>query len=119
VQQFTFVCAPQPGQFGALAAMDTDMSEQVAAYREKRNLVCKRLSGVVDFVRPGGGFYVFAKAPARYRSATEFVEAGIEKNLLVIPGEAFSERDTHFRISYAVPNERLERGCDVIRELAR
>jgi aspartate aminotransferase/aminotransferase len=117
MQQFTFVCAPHPGQYGALAAMDTDMSAQVAAYRKKRDLVCERLKGVVEFVRPGGGFYVFAKAPAKYRSATEFVDAGIKRNLLLIPGDAFSERDTHFRISYAVPDERIERGCEIIRQL--
>lgn len=119
IQQFTFVCAPHPGQYGALAALDTDISVHVAEYREKRDLVCDRLKGVVEFVRPGGGFYVFAKTPAKYKNATEFVEAAISRNLLVIPGEAFSERDTHFRISYAAPNEKLVRGCEIIRELSR
>lgn len=119
IQQFTFVCAPHPGQYGALAAMDTDISDHVASYRGKRNLVCDRLQGVVEFVRPGGGFYVFAKAPQKYNSATDFVEAAIAKNLLMIPGEAFSGQDTHFRISYAASNDKLARGCDIIRDLAR
>jgi aspartate aminotransferase/aminotransferase len=118
LQQFTYVCAPHPGQYGALAAMDTDMSAQVDEYRAKRDLVCRRLHGVVDFVKPTGGFYVFPKAPPRFASATAFVEAAIENNLLVIPGEVFSQRDTHFRISYAAPNERIERGCEVIAKLA-
>jgi aspartate aminotransferase/aminotransferase len=90
----------------------------VADYRAKRDLVCSKLSSVVEFVRPGGGFYVFPKAPPKYRNASDFVEAAIARNLLVIPGEAFSERDTHFRISYAAPNEKLEAGCRIIAELA-
>ncbi|MDO8630122.1 MAG: aminotransferase class I/II-fold pyridoxal phosphate-dependent enzyme [Phycisphaerales bacterium] len=118
LQQFTYVCAPHPGQYGALAAMDTDMSRQVADYRAKRDLVCRELEGVVEFIRPAGGFYVFPKVPQRYKSAVEFVAAAIERNLLIIPGEAFSERDTHFRISYAAPDDKIRRGCAVIRELA-
>ena len=118
LQQYTFVCAPQPGQHGAIEAMDTDMSAQVTAYRAKRDLVCAELEGAFDFVRPSGGFYVFPKAPDRYESATAFVEEAIRRNVLIIPGEAFSERDTHFRISYAVPDDRIRQGCKVLRSLA-
>lgn len=119
LHQFTYVCAPHPGQYGALEAMDTDVSRQVAEYARKRDLVCDLLEGVVEFIRPTGGFYVFPKTPPRFRNATDFVAAGIEQKLLVIPGEAFSRRDTHFRISYAVPDERIRRGCEIIRSLSR
>ena len=42
----------------------------------------------------------------------------IERELLIIPGNIFSDRDTHFRISYAAPWETLQRGLEVLRELA-
>ncbi len=119
LHQFMYVCAPQPGQFGALEAMDTDMSAQVADYRRKRDLVCGLLDGIVDFVRPSGGFYVFPKVPSKYQNATEFIAAAIEHKFLVIPGEAFSRRDTHFRISYAAADDRIRRGCEIIRTLAK
>lgn len=119
LQQYTFVCAPQPGQWGALEAMDTDMSRQINDYRRKRDLACEELKGAVEFVRPSGGFYVFPRAPKRFANSTEFVTAGIERKLLMIPGEAFSKRDTHFRVSFGVPDERLCRGCQIIRELAQ
>lgn len=118
LQQYTYVCAPHPMQYGALAAMDTDMSAQIDAYRKKRDLVCDALEGVVEFVRPGGGFYVFAKTPNAYHSTNAFIEAAVERNLLLIPGEVFSERNTHFRISYAAPEDKLRAGCDVVRDLA-
>jgi aspartate aminotransferase/aminotransferase len=98
--------------------MDTDMSQQVSAYRAKRDLVCQELEGAFDFVRPSGGFYVFPKTPARFPSATAFVEEAIRRNVLIIPGEVFSERDTHFRISYAAPDDRIRRGCEILRSLA-
>lgn len=118
LQQYTFVCAPQPAQHGAIKALDTDISAQVTAYRAKRDLVCAELEGAFDFVRPSGGFYVFPKAPGRYDSATAFVEEAIRHNVLIIPGEAFSERDTHFRISYAVPDDKIRQGCKILRSLA-
>ena len=118
IQQFTFVCAPHPAQYGALEAMDTDMSAQVNEYREKRDMVCRELEGTFDIVKPGGGFYVFPKIPPRYGSATQFVDQAIKRNVLIIPGEVFSERDTHFRISYAASNEKIKRGCAILRDLA-
>ncbi len=118
LQQYTFVCAPHPVQYGAITALDTDMSAHVAAYRDKRDLVCAELEGTFDFVRPSGGFYVFPKAPAQFDSATAFVEEAIKRNVLIIPGEVFSERDTHFRISYAAPEDTIKKGCAVLRELA-
>lgn len=114
LQQFTFVCAPQPAQWACLTALDTDVSHLVDAYREKRDIVVEALKGAFEFVRPGGGFYVYCKAPARYENATAFVEAAICKNVLVIPGCALSRRDTHFRISYAVPNDKLRAGCEIL-----
>jgi aspartate aminotransferase/aminotransferase len=39
--------------------------------------------------------------------------------VLVIPGGVFSERDTHFRISYAASREDLRRGIDILNRLAR
>ncbi len=119
LQQYTFVCAPQPAQFGAMEAMDTDMSVQIEAYRAKRDLVCRELEGAFEFVHPTGGFYVFPKAPDRYASATAFVDDAIARKVLIIPGEVFSERDTHFRISYAAPNEKISRGCEVLRSLVQ
>jgi len=118
LQQYTFVCAPHPVQYGALAAFDVDMSPQIDAYRAKRDLVCAELQGTFDFVRPSGGFYVFPKVPAKYSTATEFVEDAIARNVLIIPGEVFSARDSHFRISYAVPDEKIRQGCEILLSLA-
>jgi aspartate aminotransferase/aminotransferase len=118
LQQYTFVCAPQPCQYGALEAMDTDMSDSVNRYRAKRDLVCNELEGALRFVRPSGGFYVFPEVPAGFASATALVEEAIRRNLLIIPGEVFSGRDTHFRISYAAPEAKLRAGCEILRTLA-
>ena len=117
LQQYTFVCAPSPLQQAAVAALDVPMDDAVARYRAKRDLVCDGLAARFELVRPQGAFYVFPKAPGG-RSATDFVAIAIEHNVLVIPGNVFSGRDTHFRISYATSDEKLRQGVDVLNSLA-
>ncbi len=117
LQQYTFVCAPHPAQVASVAAMDTDISQHVDAYRLKRNRILEGLKDNYEIVQPGGAFYVFPKLP--WGSGEEFVEAAIENNLMVIPGNIFSDEDTHFRISYAVDDDTLERGIEILNQLAK
>jgi aspartate aminotransferase/aminotransferase len=117
LQQYTFVCAPSPLQYAALAAMDVNMSAAVSTYRQKRDIVFESLSQKFEVVKPEGAFYIFPQAP-KGQSATDFVAKAIENNVLIIPGNVFSERDTHFRISYATTDEKLRQGCDILCKLA-
>ncbi len=117
IQQYTFVCAPTPFQKAAVAALDYDTSGFVDAYRKKRDIIYEGLKDKFELVRPGGAFYAFVKAPAG-GTATKFVEKAIANNVLVIPGKVFSEKDTHFRISYATSDEKIEQGIKILRSLA-
>jgi aspartate aminotransferase/aminotransferase len=118
LQQYTFVCAPHPLQFGAAAALDIDMGRYIADYARKRDRIAAGLTDAgYDLVLPGGAFYAFPKTP--WGTGSEFVAAAIERGLLIIPGNIFSHRDTHFRLSYAASDATIERGLDVLRDLAR
>ncbi|HUR54665.1 MAG TPA: aminotransferase class I/II-fold pyridoxal phosphate-dependent enzyme [Gemmataceae bacterium] len=116
LQQCTFVCAPSMVQHASLAALDFDVSEIVADYRRKRDAMTAALKDKYEIAPTGGAFYLFPKAP--WGTATEFVEAAIKNNLLIIPGGTFSRRDTHFRVSYAASDETLSRGIDILRKMA-
>ncbi len=116
LQQYTFVCAPQPLQWAAAAALDVDMRAHIEQYRRKRDRLCEGLAGRFEMERPGGAFYAFPRAP--WGTASEFVSRAIERGLLIIPGGIFSARDTHFRISYAASDETLERGIERLCQLA-
>ena len=127
LQQFTFVCAPHPLQWAALAALDVDMSEQIDSYRHRRDMVVAGLSEAgYSVVKPGGAFYVFPGVPqstggasGTRESESEFVARAIVNELLVIPGSIFSARDTHFRISFAASEATIERGLEVLQKLAQ
>lgn len=117
LQQFTFVCAPHPVQWAAVTAWDYDVSDRVAEYKAKRDLLARELGGHFRIAGAGGAFYLFLEAPGG--SGTEFAKRAIENQLLIIPGNVFSQRDTHFRISYAAEDETLWRGIDVLKRLAK
>lgn len=116
LQQYSFVCAPQPAQWAGLAAMDVEMSGYRNDYRAKRDLMVEGLKEKFEFTEPGGAFYLFPKAPQG--SGTEFVTRAIEQQLLVIPGGIFSRQDTHFRISYAASDSTLKQGIEILNRLA-
>jgi aspartate aminotransferase/aminotransferase len=115
-QQYTFVCAPQPAQWAAAVAMDTNISHLVDQYRGKRDRMLDGLKDYYEIVKPGGAFYIFPKLP--WGTGDEFVDAAIKNNLMVIPGKIFSESDTHFRISYAASDEVLDQGIEILQKIA-
>ncbi len=120
LQQYSFVCAPSMTQVAGVLAMDVDMTHHIEAYRRKRDRVVERLSPHYELTVPGGAFYAFPKVPAHLGlTGQQFVEKAIARSLLIIPGNVFSGRDTHFRISYACDDRMLDRGLDILVDLAR
>ena len=119
LQQYSFVCAPSMTQVAGVLAMDVDMTAHVEAYRRKRDRVVERLSPHYDLTTPGGAFYAFPKVPDHLGlTGQQFVERAVQRSLLIIPGNVFSSRDTHFRISYACDDATLDRGLDILVDLA-
>jgi len=115
LQQYTFVCAPAFAQKAAIVALQRDTSEMVAAYRRKRDIVYEGLKERFNVNKPAGAFYIFPEAPGG--DADQFVRRVIENNVLIIPGNVFSERNTHFRISFAAADDTLQAGVDVLNQM--
>jgi aspartate aminotransferase len=110
LQQYTFVCAPQPFQVAALEAINTDVTAHINDYRHKRDLFYDGMKDQFELAKPAGAFYAFVKAPGG--DATAFVARAIKNDVLIIPGSVFSERDTHFRVSFATSDEQIRKGVE-------
>jgi aspartate/methionine/tyrosine aminotransferase len=115
LQQYTFVCAPSFAQEAAIVAMDVDTSAEVGAYRRRRDLVYAGLRERFEVARPSGAFYIMPKVDERDASA--FVERAIANNVLLVPGSVFSQRSTHVRVSYAIPEARISEGVEILKRL--
>jgi aspartate aminotransferase len=72
----------------------------VEEYRKKRELLCDGLSSIgYEFIKPGGTFYLFPKAPRG--DDIEFVRALTKRKILTVPGSGFGWPG-NFRIAFCV-----------------
>lgn len=122
LQQFTFVNPPSPFQHAAIAALKTSVDYAAKEYKLLRDLIYAGLVAKGYTVqKPGGAFYIYPEVPKNSgcKSGTEFCEKAIAKNMLMVPGAAFSRQDTHFRISYATSQAKLKQAIAVLGDLAQ
>ncbi|MEN2998912.1 MAG: pyridoxal phosphate-dependent aminotransferase [Brevinematia bacterium] len=117
LQQYTFVCAPSFAQYASIKALDYDMSEYIRRYKVKRDMVYEGLKENFDIVKPEGAFYAFPSPKELTISVEEFVNECIKEGVLIIPGNVFSERSTHFRLSFAASDETIRKGIERINEV--
>ncbi|MBC8309125.1 MAG: aminotransferase class I/II-fold pyridoxal phosphate-dependent enzyme [Phycisphaerales bacterium] len=118
LKQQTFVCAPSPLQHGLVGAYDIDLSPLIQRFANRRDMVVDMLSDVTEFAVPQGAFYAFIKVPEHLNmTGIEFITKAVSHDVLAIQGSVFSERDSHFRISYAVADEQLEHGLTILKSL--
>lgn len=116
LQQYTYICAPSFAQAAGVKAMDVNMDAYIEDYKKKRDFVCDGLKERYELTKPDGAFYIFPQVP--WGADEEFVTEAIKHDLLIIPGSVFSEKKTHFRVSYAASFETLERGVEILNSLA-
>lgn len=109
IQQYTFVQAPSLVQYGALEAFK-DTREIATIYQQKRDLVCELLQMSFAIQKPQGAFYVMVPV----NNGTEFSKWAVSQNVLVVPGKAFSNKDSHIRLSYATSDEKIKKGIGIL-----
>jgi len=91
------------------------MEEYINRYREKRDYIYEALKGKYNVEKPRGAFFIFPEAEDG--DGEKLVERAIKKGVFVIPGGIFSQRQSHFRISFAASMDILERGAKILRDL--
>lgn len=109
LQQLFYVCASMPSQMALAASLDIDYSNVKEFYKAKRDMVKDVLGNY-----PGleGAFYAFL--PSKGGDSEKLAEELVKAKVLAVPGSAFSDSKTHFRISYSVPDETLKKALEVI-----
>ena len=89
LQQYTFVCAPHPLQWAALAALDVDMSQACGGLQASPRLGCRRAgeSRLRSCETGRSILRLSTKSPSGARRSEFVANAPIANELLVIPGE--------------------------------
>lgn len=93
-----------------------DETSDLSIYERNATLLYDALTDIgYSCVKPGGTFYMFPKAPID--DANIFCWTGAkELGLMTVPGDSF-ECPGHFRISYCVPTEQIEKAIPLFKEL--
>ena len=106
----------------ALRSGRKDMLAMKAEYRDRRNVIVKRLNemGLKCFL-PEGAFYVFPNITSSGLSSNDFaVKLLMEKKVAVVPGTAFGACGEGFiRCSYATSMEGIKEAMDKMEEFLR
>ncbi len=92
-----------------------DETSDLSVYETNANLLYEALTDMgYSCVKPGGTFYMFPKSPIE--DANEFCwTAAKELGLIIVPGDSF-ECPGHFRISYCVQTETIEKAIPLFRK---
>ena len=132
---------PHPIQRAALPMLEREFADREAlaiqkVFGEKRAFTLARLRsmGIGIDSAPEGAFYVFAnlsRLPERLRDGMDFFRAGLERNVIVVPGKFFDvdpgrRRDhipsrlrNYVRVSYGPSMKTLQMGLDRLDGLIR
>ena len=111
VHQYVQACASAPAQYAAEAALTGPqdvVAEMCGAFERRRDLVLGRFDEMgLACPTPQGAFYAMPAVPEG------FVGACIDRDVIVVPGEAFGEAGAgRMRVSYAQDEAQLEEALD-------
>ena len=109
-----FVNAPSLFQrvIGRILGAEVDVN----IYKKNRDLLYNHLLSLgFECVKPQGAFYLFPKSLIPDDKA--FAEAAKKYNLLIVPGSSFG-CPGHFRLSYCISYEKIEKSLQAFTKLA-
>ena len=125
IHQYSMLCASITAQEAALEALRSgkkDMLAMKADYRDRRNVIVKRLNemGLKCFL-PEGAFYIFPNITSSGLSSKDFAtQLLMKKKVAVVPGTAFGECGEGFvRCSYATSMDGIKEAMDKIAEFLK
>jgi aspartate aminotransferase len=118
VHQYAQACAGAPSQFAAEAALTGPqdvVDEMAASFEARRDLLLDGLADIgLDVPTPRGAFYAMPAVP------DGFVDACLERDVIVVPGEAFGDHGSGYvRLSYATGTEELKTAIERMGDAAR
>lgn len=115
LEQFVFFSNSSVGEYAALAALPVSTTERMQFYAQNREYITTHLSPQYKRSTGAGAFFFFLKHPTL--NGREFAAEALKRELVVIPGDIFSNQPEYFRISYAVDPDILARGIDELNKM--
>ncbi|MCJ7488624.1 MAG: aminotransferase class I/II-fold pyridoxal phosphate-dependent enzyme [Thermoplasmata archaeon] len=123
VQYYTLACPPTATQYAVLEGMKIRKrfrESLLSEFRARRDLMMRKLADIPSFRTPpvDGAFYVFPRY-SQETTSDEFAQRLLRAGVICAPGSAFGTRgEGHLRFSYANSQENIEKGMEIVSEVA-
>lgn len=120
LQALSLTNVSEPIQFVALQALDADTSNNSNIMKSRLDSLTEKAKEIgLDFVKPDGSMYLFAKVKKDSFDGTKFANDLLEHGLAVAPGEGFGDYRDFIRISACQDEKKLMEGMVILDTILR
>jgi len=116
-------CAPVVSQYAALAALemaDEELARYHKIYKNRRDLICRRLdklSDIFEYQEPDSAYFVFPRIRAGGDSKQFAIELLERAKVATVPGVAFGPSgENHIRVCFGRSEEDIDLAFDRLEE---
>lgn len=107
----------EPMQYVALKALNADISGNPKIIQDRLDTITKAADSNLEFIKPDGAMYIFAKVKKDKFDSVEFANKMLEKGLAVAPGEGFGNYRSFIRISACQDVKTLMEGMNILKKV--
>jgi aspartate aminotransferase len=105
----------EPIQYVAQRALEADTSNNSNIVKSRLDVLIKKAEEIgLEFVKPDGAMYVFARVKKDGFDGTEFSNKLLEHGLAVAPGDGFGDFKDFIRISACQDKDKLIEGMNIL-----
>jgi len=117
LQALAITNVSEPIQYVALQALNADISSNSKLIKSKIDILVEKANELkLQFVKPDGGMYIFAKIKNDF-DATQFAYNLLEDGIAIAPGEGFGDYKNFVRITAIQDEKKLIEGLSIIKRM--
>ena len=114
LQALSLTNISEPIQYVALQALEADTSENTEIIKSRLSALKESAKNIgLEFIKPDGSMYLFAKTKYKNFDAAKFSEKLLEHGVAIAPGEGFGDYKEFFRIT-AIDESKLIEGMKIL-----
>ena len=116
LQALSLTNVSEPIQYVALQALNSDITNNSKLIKSKIDILVEKASEMkLQFIKPDGAMYIFAKIKDDF-DATKFAYELLEDGIAIAPGEGFGDYKNFVRITAIQDEKRLIEGMSTIKK---
>ena len=110
----------EPIQYTALRALEADTSNNSNIVKSRLDMMIQKAQEIgLEFVKPNGAMYIFAKVKKDNFDANEFSNKLLDYGLAVAPGGGFGDFKNFIRLSACQEEEKLVKGMNILDDVLK